>query len=91
MISFLLVSRNKEPAFIFYPPPLVSLKYQKGQNFFEARENFSYVYIHIYVMPTPLQGGSYINIGNDAFGPVRFRVVLNIKSLTKTLLNMPVR
>jgi hypothetical protein len=48
-ISSLLVSRNKEPAFIFYPPPLVSLKYQKGQNFFEARENFSYVYLDIYI------------------------------------------
>ena len=37
-------------------------------------------------MPTPLQGGSYINIGNDAFGPVRFRVVLNIKKFDKNII-----
>ena len=32
-----------------------------------------------------------IDIRNDAFGPVRFRVILNIKKFMETILNMPVR
>ena len=90
MLCLVFICEHMEPAFIFNPPPLVSFKLSKGTKLFEVSENFSYMYTDI-CDTNSIAGGTCINIGNDAFGPVRLYVILNIKTLTKTLLTMPVR